>query len=62
NQELIGLGMANIAAALSGGMPVAGGFSRTMVNFAAGACTQIASIIATIILGRVFFNIKVNIS
>ena len=31
-------------------MPTAGGLSRTMVNFTAGACTQIASVIATIIL------------
>jgi SulP family sulfate permease len=50
NQELIGLGMANIAAALSGGMPVAGGFSRTMVNFAAGARTQMAMLIAAALL------------
>jgi SulP family sulfate permease len=50
NQELIALGMANFATAISGGMPVAGGFSRTMVNFAAGARTQIAMVIAAIIL------------
>jgi SulP family sulfate permease len=46
NQELIALGVANLAAALSGGMPVAGGFSRTMVNFVAGAKTQMAMLIA----------------
>nr|WP_087146155.1 sulfate permease [Crenothrix polyspora] len=46
NQELIALGASNLAAALSGGMPVAGGFSRTMVNFAAGAKTQMAMLIA----------------
>ncbi len=51
NQELIGLGLANIAAAVSGGMPVAGGFSRTMVNFSAGARTQMAMLIAAILLG-----------
>lgn len=50
NQELIGLGIANIAAALSGGMPVAGGFSRTMVNFSAGARTQMAMLIAAVLL------------
>jgi SulP family sulfate permease len=50
NQELIGLGVANIAAALSGGMPVAGGFSRTMVNFSAGARTQMAMLIAAVLL------------
>ena len=50
NQELIALGMANVTTALSGGMPVAGGFSRTMVNFSAGAKTQIAMLIAASIL------------
>lgn len=45
NQELIALGAANIAASFSGGMAVAGGFSRSMVNFSAGARTQLASII-----------------
>jgi SulP family sulfate permease len=58
NQELIALGMANLAASFSGGMPVAGGFSRTMVNFSAGARTQMAMLIAASILGFavVFFG------
>lgn len=59
NQELIALGFSNFAAAVSGGMPVAGGFSRTMVNFSAGARTQIAMVIAAIILSIavVFFTV-----
>ncbi|MFK8051279.1 MAG: SulP family inorganic anion transporter [Halioglobus sp.] len=44
NQELIGLGAANVASALSGAFPVTGGFSRSVVNFDAGAVTQLASI------------------
>jgi len=44
NQELIGLGTANMASGLSGGFPVTGGFSRSVVNFDAGAETQMASI------------------
>jgi SulP family sulfate permease len=58
NQELIALGAANIVAAVSGGMPVAGGFSRTMVNFAAGARSQMAMLIAAAILGLavIFFS------
>jgi SulP family sulfate permease len=58
NQELIALSFANFATAISGGMPVAGGFSRTMVNFSAGARTQIAMVIAAIILSVavVFFT------
>ena len=50
NQELIALGAANLAAAVSGSMPVAGSFSRTMVNFSAGARTQMAMLIAAAIL------------
>jgi SulP family sulfate permease len=42
NQELIGLGAANIAAAFTGGYPVTGGFSRSVVNFDAGAETPAA--------------------
>jgi SulP family sulfate permease len=50
NQELIALGFSNLATAISGGMSVAGGFSRTMVNFTAGARTQMAMLIAVVIL------------
>ncbi|RXR28465.1 sulfate permease [Sphingobium fluviale] len=42
DQELIGLGAANIAASLSGGYPVTGGFARSVVNFDAGAETPAA--------------------
>jgi SulP family sulfate permease len=42
DQELIGLGAANIGAAFTGGFPVTGGFSRSVVNFDAGAQTPAA--------------------
>ena len=42
DQELIGLGAANIGAAFSGGYPVTGGFARSVVNFDAGAETPAA--------------------
>ncbi|PCI70039.1 MAG: sodium-independent anion transporter [Piscirickettsiaceae bacterium] len=45
NKELVGLGSANIASAICGGYPVAGGFGRSMVNFSAGANSPLASII-----------------
>jgi SulP family sulfate permease len=45
NQELVALGAANIASAVSGGFPVTGGFSRSIVNFDAGAHTQLASVL-----------------
>ncbi|MGR3653449.1 SulP family inorganic anion transporter [Paracoccus sp. (in: a-proteobacteria)] len=42
DQELIGLGAANLGAAFTGGFPVTGGFSRSVVNFDAGARTPAA--------------------
>ncbi len=45
DQELRALGVANLGAALTGGYPVTGGFSRSVVNFEAGANTGLASII-----------------
>jgi SulP family sulfate permease len=57
NQELIGLGAANIAASLSGGYPVTGGFSRSVVNSdsgaetpAAGAFTAAGIVLAALVL------------
>lgn len=44
DQELIGLGAANIAAGISAGYPVTGGFARSVVNFDAGAQTPAAGI------------------
>lgn len=48
NQELVALGAANVASSVSGGFPVTGGFSRSIVNFDAGAQTPAASIIAAV--------------
>ena len=58
NQELIGLGAANVASAVSGGFPVTGGFSRSVVNFDAGAQTQAASVLtaAGIALAALFLT------
>lgn len=42
DQELIGLGAANIGAAFTGGYPVTGGFARSVVNYDAGAETPAA--------------------
>jgi len=51
NHELAGLGAANICAAMSGGFPVTGGFSRSVVNFDAGAVTPMAGIFTAIGIG-----------
>lgn len=48
NRELLGLGAANLAAAAAGGMPVTGGFSRTVVNDAAGAQSPLAGVVAAL--------------
>ena len=48
DQELIGLGASNLAAGFSGGLPVTGGFSRSVVNFDAGAETPAAGFFAAI--------------
>ena len=50
DQELIGLGAANIAVSLSGGFPVCGGFSRSVVNFDAGAATPAAGLITAALI------------
>jgi len=48
NRELVGLGAANIASAVSGGIPVTGGFARSAVNFDAGAQTRVAGLLAAL--------------
>ncbi len=53
NWELFGLGAANVSAALSGGVAVTGGLSRSLVNFAAGANTGLASIITAVLIALV---------
>jgi sulfate permease, SulP family len=50
NQELVGLGAANLGAGLFGGFPVTGGFSRTAVNGDAGARTPLASLVTVAII------------
>ena len=50
NQEFIALGAANIAAGMTGAYPVTGGFSRSVVNFSAGANTGLASLITAALI------------
>lgn len=58
NQELKGLGLANIVASLFSAYLVTGGFSRTAANYEAGARTGLASIITAgiVILTLLFFT------
>ena len=55
DQELIGLGAANLGAAFTGGYPVTGGFARSVVNFDAGAETPAAG--AFTALGLLFASL-----
>jgi len=48
DQELVALGASNVASAVSGGFPVTGGFSRSVVNFDAGAVTPAAGFFTAI--------------
>ena len=66
DQELIGLGAANIASAVSGGYPVTGGFARSVVNFdagaetpAAGAFTAVGIALASLFLTPLLFNLPI---
>ncbi|MFZ9396266.1 MAG: SulP family inorganic anion transporter [Erythrobacter sp.] len=66
DQELIGLGTANLASAFSGGYPVTGGFARSVVNFdagaetpAAGAFTAAGIALASLFLTPLLFHLPV---
>ena len=56
DNELIGLGSANLLSSLSGGFAVTGSFSRSAVNFEAGAKTQLAGVLsAALVLISLYF-------
>jgi len=62
DQELIALGASNIGSAISGGFPITGGFSRSVVNYdagaetpAAGAFTAVGIALATMFLTPLLF-------
>ncbi|UCH25994.1 MAG: solute carrier family 26 protein [Trueperaceae bacterium] len=58
NRELIGLGLANVVGSLFRAYPVTGGFSRSAVNYQAGARTPLASIVTAllVVLTLLFFT------
>ncbi len=56
NQELIGQGLANLVGSFFKSFPVSGSFSRSAVNFQAGAKTGMANIIsASFVIATIFF-------
>ncbi len=57
DRELLGLGAANIASAVSGGYPVTGGFARSVVNFSAGANTPLAGVFSAVLMAVVIASL-----
>jgi SulP family sulfate permease len=51
HQELLALGLANLATSFGGGYPVSGGLSQSAVNDEAGAKTPISLVVASICIG-----------
>ncbi len=50
NQELVGQGLANVVAGFFSGYAVSGSFSRTAVNFSAGAKTGFAAVVTGLLV------------
>ncbi len=50
NQELIGQGIANLLCAFFQGYPVGGSFSRTAVNYSAGAKTGLSGLVSSLVV------------
>tara|TARA_R110000764_G_scaffold1072_1_gene4236 strand:- start:655 stop:2370 length:1716 start_codon:yes stop_codon:yes gene_type:complete len=50
NQELVGLGLANIGSAACGSFPVTGGFSRTVLNADCGSTSPMTGIISALFI------------
>jgi len=68
DQELVALGASNVAAGLSGGYPVTGGFARSVVNFdagaetpAAGAYTAVGIAVAALFLTPLLYHLPVAV-
>jgi len=53
NQELLGIGMANLVSGLTQGLPISASDSRTAVAEAAGSRTQVTSVVAAAVVAAV---------
>ncbi len=49
NQDMLSVGMANLAASVTGGMPASGSLTRSALNFASGAVSRISSMFSGIL-------------
>jgi SulP family sulfate permease len=55
NRELVGQGLATIAASLFGGMPATGAIARTSVNVRSHATSRLSSVVHSVVLLIMFF-------
>ncbi|MET9487339.1 SulP family inorganic anion transporter [Nocardia sp. NPDC006630] len=55
DRELLGQGLANIAAPLFGGVPATGAIARTAVNVRAGARTRLAALTHAVVLAAIIY-------
>jgi len=46
NQDMLSVGVANLAASVTGGMPASGSLTRSALNFSSGAVSRLSSIIS----------------
>jgi len=51
NQDMLGAGAANIAAAFTGAMPASGSLTRSALNFSSGAATRLSSVVSGLLCG-----------
>lgn len=49
NQDMLGLGLANLGCAFAGGMPASGSLTRSALNFSSGAVSRLASIFSGVL-------------
>jgi SulP family sulfate permease len=61
-REMLGQGLANIAAGLFGGMPATGAIARTAVNVRAGARTRVAAITHSLVIVAVIMLVAPVVS
>ena len=57
NKELLGVGVANIAAGLTGAYPVAGSLSRSAVNYSSGAKSPLVGVMTALIVAVAILTI-----
>lgn len=50
NQEMLSLGVGNVACAFCGGMPASGSLTRSVLNYASGAVTPVACWISSLLM------------